>query len=63
MSSPASRYIDARISDSLADAFNRIEQYVREGYCTADDVLTALNLGWGEGVAEGWREWCEEADQ
>lgn len=60
MSSTASHWIDARISDALADAFDKITTYVREEYCTVEDVTTALNLGWGEGVAEGWREWCEE---
>lgn len=60
MSSASSRWIDARISDALADAFDQIAGYVRDEYCTYEDVLTALNLGWGDGVAEGWREWIEE---
>jgi len=62
MGTPASRWIDARISDALATAFDQITGYVRDEYCSPDDVFEALALGWGEGVAEGWREWCEEAD-
>lgn len=54
------RWIDARISDGLAGAFERITTYVREGYCTPDDVTEALTRGWGDGVAEGWLEWMSE---
>ena len=61
MSSTASRWIDARISDALARAFAQIDDYQRDGNCTEEDVHTALTLGWGEGVAEGWREWKDDA--
>lgn len=59
MSSPASRWIDARISDALARAFERIDGYQRDGYCTEQDVTEALDRGWGEAVADGWREYVE----
>ena len=61
MSSPASRWIDARVSDALSRAFDQIDRYQRDGYCTEQDVTEALNLGWGDAVAEGWREYVEEA--
>ena len=60
MSSTASRWIDARISDALARAFDQIDGYQRDGYCTEQDVTEALELGWGDAVAEGWREYIEE---
>ncbi|WP_436702480.1 hypothetical protein [Nocardioides sp. BYT-33-1] len=62
MSTPASRWIDARISDALDRAFERIDGYQRDGYCTEEDVYAALMNGWGEGVAEGWREWIDEGE-
>lgn len=60
MSTPASRWIDARISDALASAFTQIDRYQRDGYCTTEDVETALALGWDEAVLEGWREWRDD---
>lgn len=60
MSTPSSRWIDARISDALAGAFAQIDRYVRDGYCANEDVLQALQSGWGEAVADGWLEWVEE---
>lgn len=62
MSTPASRWIDARISDALARAFEQIDGYQRDGYCTPQDVETALSMGWDEAVLEGWREWREDND-
>ena len=58
--SASSRWIDARLSDALAEAFDQISQYVREGGCTEAEVRHALLLGWGEEVADGWDEWVEE---
>lgn len=60
MSSPASRWINARISDALARAFEQIDGYQRDGYCTTQDVEIALLTGWDEAMLEGWREWREE---
>ena len=60
MSSPAFRWIDARISGALGHAFDQIDQYQRDGYCTKQDVTEALMLGWGAVVAEGWHEYIEE---
>lgn len=62
MSTPPSRWIDARISDALAGAFAKIDGYQRDGYCTEEDVYVALMHGWDEAVAEGWREWLAEGD-
>jgi len=60
MSSTGSRWIDARISDALSRAFDQIDGYQRDGYCTEADVETALAMGWGDGVLDGWREYIGE---
>lgn len=60
MSSPASRWIDKRIADALDRAFDQIDRYQRDGYCTEEDVLQALQMGWGDAVADGWREFIGE---
>jgi hypothetical protein len=62
VSSTASRWIDSRISNALARAFEQIDRYQRDGYCTEQDVLDALSLGWDEAVVEGWREWKAEEE-
>lgn len=56
----AARWIDARISDALSRAFDQIHGYRLDGYCTDEDVTLALSQGWGDAVAEGWREYIEE---
>lgn len=60
MSTPASRWINSRITDALGRAFDQIDRYQRDGYCTEQDVTEALTLGWGEEVADGWREYIGE---
>jgi hypothetical protein len=60
MNSPAFRWIDARISDALARAFDRIDAYQRDGYCTREEVVEALGRGWGDAIADAWREYNEE---
>lgn len=60
MSSRASRWIDARINDALGRAFDQIDRYQRDGYCTSEDVEQALALGWDEAVADAWREYTSE---
>ena len=60
MPSPASHWIDLRISDALARAFDRIDAYQRDGYCTQEDVTEALSRGWDEAVADAWREYIGE---
>ena len=60
MGTPASRWIDQRINDALARAFDQIDRYQRDGYCTPEDVTETLRLGWDEAVLDAWLEYIEE---
>lgn len=57
MSTPASLRIDRYIETALDRAFEQIDRYQRDGYCTEEDVAEALYMGWGDAVADGWREY------
>ena len=59
MGAPSSDWIDRRITNALDLAFYQIDRYQRDGYCTEDDVVQALNR-WGDGVADFWREYVED---
>jgi hypothetical protein len=63
MSSPASRWIDARITDALGRAFDQIDRYQRDGYCTPEDVSEALARGWGDAVQDEWLDYAEEMNE
>lgn len=61
MNTPATRRIDTWINDALTTTFDRIDSYiVRAGDCTEQEVTEALRRGWGEAVADAWREYIEE---
>ena len=52
-------WIHHRIDYALQRAYEQIDGYQRDGYCTEADVIEALAAGWGDGVLEGWREYVE----
>lgn len=56
----AGGWIDARINDALSRAFDQIDAYQRDGYCTEQDVTEALVTGWDEAVTDAWREYIGE---
>ena len=60
MATTASRWIDRVIDAALQRAFDQIDRYQREGYCTEEEVTEALTRGWDEAVADAWREYIEE---
>lgn len=60
MANPADAWIHARINEALSRAFDQIDAYQRDGYCTEGDVTEALMHGWDEPVADAWREYIDE---
>lgn len=56
----AQDWIDARVDRALTAAFDQIDGYQRDGYCTENDVEAALTTTWGDAVADAWREYIAE---
>ena len=50
------RRVESIVSDKLADAFLRIDGYVRNGFGTNEDVRDALAQCWGDAMLEDWDE-------
>jgi hypothetical protein len=63
MSNSASSRVDYLMNNAMDRVYYDLWKHVNEGYCTAEDVEVALWAGWGDGVAEGWREWILEGEE
>lgn len=57
MSTPISKWIDARLFEAHERAFQKIWDYQRSGQCTLEEIRQALYLGWGDDVVDMWDEW------
>lgn len=58
----ARAWIDYRIGTALHQAFDQIDKYQRDGYCTPEDVRSWIASGWGEDILERWNEWLSEGE-